>query len=256
MTKTKNKRLFRVLIVALCICTLTSVYLLQRPAYTPPLNKVGFFNESSHFVPLKISAFSRANIPQLEVEIENTIISAKVDLGWGGGVRVPPGIIQTIKKKSFITKGTSCGLRGKTYECDIYEVPKIYLGKMKIFPMRIAEENLEFAKDAVLKNGDKEIDEKHLGRVGWYVFKSVNVLLDCEHSTIVACDSLDTLRQQGYRIEAFIEAPLLLDRDSIDFEVVTEIGPLRCTLDTGSTWNFLNKDLEKPNQNHRPRPSQ
>ncbi len=117
--------------------------------------------------------------------------------------------------------------------------------------MRIAEENAESAKDAVLKKGEKEINEDHLGTIGWCVFKPVNVLLDCEHSAIVACDSLDTLKKQGYLADSFIEATLLLDRGSLDFEVVTEMGPLRCTLDTGTTWNLLNKDLEHLQQDHR-----
>ena len=233
------------------MCVLAGYYILHKPFFKNPLKINGFFNEQEYFIPLKITGFSRANIPELEIKIENTIVAAKVDFGWQGGVLLPSSMMKTIKQKSFVTKETSYGLRGKSYERDIYEVPEVLLGKFHVFPMRIAEENLEFSRDAVFKEGKKEINEDHLGTIGWCVFKPFNVLLDCEHSAIVVCDSLDTLKKQGYPMDSFIEVPLLLDRGSLDFEVMTEEGPLRCTLDTGATWNFLNKDLQYQQQDHR-----
>lgn len=244
-------KLSKITFASVCIGILIGYDLLHQPFYKNLLEVKGFFNEKEHFVPLKIKEFSRANIPELEIKIENTIFTAKVDFGWQGGVLLPPFTMETIKEKSFVNKETSYGLRGKFYERDIYEVPQVFLGNLCIFPMRIAEENLDFSRDAVLKKGEKEINEDHLGTIGWCVFKPFNVLLDCEHSAIVACDSLDTLKKQGYPTDSFIEAPLLLDRRSLDVEVMTEAGPLRCTLDTGATWNLLNKDFDHLEQGHR-----
>jgi hypothetical protein len=51
-------------------------------------------------------------------------------------------------------------------------------------------------------------------------------------------------------VDAFIETPLLLDRNSIEFEAMTETGPIRCILDTGSTGNMLNKDMQGGFNNH------
>ena len=241
----------KIAIACACLCIFIGYYLLHRPSYKNPLSVKGFYNEKEHFIPLRIMEFSRANIPELEIKIQNTVVPAKVDFGCKGGILLPPLIMKTIEQKSLVDTETSYGLRGKSYERDIYEVPEVLLGKLHLFPMRIAEENLEFSRDSVLKKGEKEIDEDHLGTIGWYVFKSFNVLLDCEHFAIIACDSLDTLKKQGCSTDSFMEAPLLLDRGSIDFEVVTEMGPLRCTLDTGATWNLLNKDPENLQQDHR-----
>ena len=235
----------------LCICSLASFCLLRKPYYKNPLEMTGFFNEKSHFVPLRISAFSRSNGPQLEIEIEHQIISSKIDLGWGGGIALPPATLHNLHNKTFIGRYPFCGLQGKIYESDVYELPQIHIGKMKIFPMEVKEENLEFLEDSILKKREQDIPEKDLGRVGWRVFKPFNVLLDCEHSAVVMCDSLATLKERGFPIDSFIEAPLLLDRDSIDFEVITEAGPLRCMLDTGSTLNLLNKELHNQDQDHR-----
>ncbi len=43
-------------------------------------------------------------------------------------------------------------------------------------------------------------------------------------------------------MDSFIEAPLLLNHDMIEFEARTAGGKLRCLLDTGATINILNCD--------------
>lgn len=250
MIKT-NRRSLWTFIAVFCFCASAEVCLLRKPYYRNLLEVPGFFNEKSHFVPLKISSFSRCNSPQIEVAIENHIITSEIDLGWRGGVALPSTTLHNLCNKTYIGRYPFYGLKGKVYESDVYELPQIHLGKMKIFPMKAKENNLEFLEDSILKQGNQDIPEKDQGRVGWHVFRPFNVLLDCRHSVVVMCDSLSTLKKQGLPIASFVEAPLLLDRDSIDFKVLTEAGPLRCMLDTGSTWNLLNKDLQNQNQDHR-----
>lgn len=237
--------------MATCVCALAGFCLLRKPQYKKILEKQSYYSEKNHFLPLKISGFTRTYCPKIEVEIENHIISSEIDLGWGGGIALPSTIFHNLRNKSFISHSRFTGLRGKIYHSDIYEIPHIYLGNTKIFPMRIKEESLEFLEDGILKSGKKEIPEPEQGRVGWYVFKPFNLLLDCEHSAIAMCDSLATLKEQGFPIDSFIETTLLLDRDSINFEVTTDAGRLRCMLDTGSSWNYLNKDLDSETQDHR-----
>ena len=246
-----NRRSLWVFITILCICGVAGFYLLRKPCYRNLLEVPGFLNEKSHFIPLKITGFSRCNNPQIEVTVENHIVSSAIDLGWKGGVALPSAILQNLSKKRHIGRELFCGLRGKMYESDAYEVPQIHLGKMKISPMVVKEESVEFLEDSLLKKGNPDIPEDGPGRVGWLVFKPFNLLLDCKHSVVVMCDSLATLKNQGFPTASFIEASLLLDHGFIEFEVLTEAGPLRCMLDTGSTWNLLNKDFENQNQDHR-----
>jgi hypothetical protein len=159
-------------------------------------------------------------------------------------------MIAALKNKQFIKKDLFFGVRGRTYESDVYELPKIRIGELSIFPVPAAEESSEFLKDATLKQKEGERSSDDSGKLGLYVFKSFNLLLDCAHFFLAACDSLDTLRKQGCSISTFVEAPLLLDRHSIDFEVMTQAGPLRCMLDTGCTGNMLNKNVEASDQDH------
>ncbi|NTW34396.1 MAG: hypothetical protein HGB12_17540 [Bacteroidetes bacterium] len=51
-------------------------------------------------------------------------------------------------------------------------------------------------------------------------------------------------------MDDFIAVPMLLDRNFIEFEAVTQDGTIRCLLDTGSTWNILNRDLQGKNNDH------
>ncbi|MBS0620968.1 MAG: hypothetical protein JSS61_05880 [Verrucomicrobia bacterium] len=238
--------------LVLCILLGTAGYFLFHTPGDVDLSKYpGFFNENCHFFPLKILDFTPANIPEMQMQVENATLHAKVDLGWDGGVVLPRGMIRSLKEKSFKKRKSFFGVRGRSYESDVYELPNINIGKLKLLSVWAEEQNEEFLEDGSIKKSEQEPPEKHFGRIGWQVFKPFNLFLDCDHSIMALCDSLDTIKSQGYSIETFVEAPLLLDRGTIDFVVMTEAGPLRCVLDTGSTWNLLNKDFESSKQDHR-----
>ena len=109
--------------------------------------------------------------------------------------------------------------------------------------------NPEFIKDGSFGEKKQESSDRD-ARVGWRLFSVFNVFLDCENNKIAFCDSLDTLRKHGYPVDSFVETPILLDRNLIEFEVKTNKGKLRCVLDTGCTLNMLNKDLENGSNEH------
>ena len=84
------------------------------------------------------------------------------------------------------------------------------------------------------------------GRIGWTLFQDVNLFMDLKNSRIAFCDSLDTLKKQGYPVDTFTKVPLLLDHGLIEFEALITEGKLRCVLDTGATWNILNTKSQQP----------
>jgi hypothetical protein len=83
------------------------------------------------------------------------------------------------------------------------------------------------------------LPKDHESRIGWALFHNFNLFIDCENSKIAFCDSLDTLRKQGYPVDFFTETRLLLDRNFIEFEAVTEDGPIRYY------WHFLDVFCEQ-----------
>lgn len=205
---------------------------------------------SPYFIPIEIKGFSSAHIPYLQLEVENNTVALNIDLGYSGWISMPSDFLNRLDQKTFVRRQSICGLGGKRHECNVYEIPKIKIGEMTFSRVEVEEANREFETEVVLlhEENNEAAPISFSGHLGWYLLSHFNVLIDCEHSILALCDSLETLKQRGYPVESFTETPLLLDRDSIDFEAMTKEGPLRCTLDTGSTWNLLNKDLEdRPN---------
>ncbi|HEY2811615.1 MAG TPA: hypothetical protein VGJ00_09540 [Rhabdochlamydiaceae bacterium] len=207
------------------------------------INQNGESSQASYFVPLKIEGFTSAAIPYFEMTVENKSIRAKLDLGYQGSLTLPTEFIQKLSRKRLHGSEFSYGMKGKTYEKDVYEIPGIKIGPMAFFRIFAEEASLEFERDVKFGKKDENIEEDSavLGLCTLYRF---NFLLDCLHQSLILCDSLQTLKKHGYPIESFTETPLLFDRRFFEFEAVSDMGTLRCLLDTGCTLNFLNKDEE------------
>jgi len=194
----------------------------------------------NYFVPLQLSGFSQANIPYLMVDIDKRQFNAQIDLGFSGYVSLPPNVWANITEKKFLKCVSRYGVAGKLYQHELYQVKNIHIQKMNFSPVLVEELKVEWEADINL--GElKEGPEPEFGRIGWYLFRSFNLLIDAKHSMLALCDGLQTLRSEGYPVESFVSIPLLLDRGLLEFEAVTSSGKLRCVLDTGSTLNLLNK---------------
>ena len=252
--KTKrNRKLYGLIaIVLLTICGW--VFFLFKNGPQKDDGVITRTKEKGYFLPLKIQGYSSADLPYLEVAIGDKTIKAILDLGYTGMLSLPFDFVKEIEEKKWVKRVRTFGASGKTYENDVYEVKKIEIETLSFSPVKIVDERLESIQDGLLfREGD--ISEDHpseqFGKIGWELFWNFNLLIDCKHSTIALCDSLDTLKQQGYPVDSFMETPLLPDSNSVEIEALTEKGSLRCVLDTGATWNLLNKDLENGSNSHR-----
>jgi hypothetical protein len=194
---------------------------------------------------------SSAYIPHIEIEIAGKTIKAAVDLGASYNIALPKEFIQNLDQKTFIQQVSHYGARGKKYKSNVYQLPKIKIGNLGLYDTRVEEIDLECAKDETLREDKEESSLHDRGKIGWRLFYRLNVFLDLEHSKIAFCDSLDTLKKKGYPVDEFVEVPLLLDHDFLEFDAMTDAGPLRCILDTGCTGNMLNKDVKEGSDDHR-----
>lgn len=194
----------------------------------------------SYFVPVAIAKFTAMELPCVLLDIDNKIVSLELDLGFRGAVCLSTEILDHIEKKTFIRFKKTYGFRGEEYEAKLYKIPQISIGGMSFSNPTVQENLKKFEESAsILKEGVKfSIQEQ--GRIGWELFKSVNLFLDLGNSKIAFCDSVRTLKKQGYLIETFIKTPLLSGKGVIEFQAMTPSGPLLCVLDTGATWNILN----------------
>jgi len=197
--------------------------------------------EEGYFIPLKIYGYSHANMPFLDVKVGEMTIPAIIDLGFQGMFSLPVNLIKKIDKKKWIEHDQSYGLKGRIYENNVYEIEDIKIEDMSFPSVKILEGCKEIMDEGILLGTPSQ--EYCFGFIGWKLFAEYNLLVDCRQYIVALCDSLKTLKQQGYPIDVFTETPLLSDSFLI-IEAITEKGPVRCLLDTGSTWNMLNKDWE------------
>jgi hypothetical protein len=235
--------------VVLLGCSALSYFLFSKLNREKHTQQSHLCIKGSYFEPVEITEFF-SQIPCVDIKIGDKTTTAKIDLGFCGDISLPSELIEGFDQKSFIRRISYFGMRGRKYYSDVYELPKIKIGEMAFFRANVQEINPEFEEDATLLKREESSSIGHLGRIGWALFHNFNFFLDCENSLIAFCDSLDTLRKQGYPVDSFIETPLLLDRNLIEFKAMTEAGAVRCMLDTGSTWNMLNKDIEGGSNNH------
>jgi len=199
-----------------------------------------------YYVSVPITQFSSINAPCLEVQIEDHFHTMELDLGFRGDITLENKYLEKISP-TYIQSKTMYGIRGKAYQTNLYRLPKIRIGDMAFYDSVLQEHNAEFDKDSVFVREGTEPSPAQPGRLGWQLFYPVNLLIDVSKSTIAFCDSLETLKQQGYLIDRFVEVPLLIDRGIIEFIAETPDGSMVCSLDTGSTVNMLNEEIEEEN---------
>lgn len=190
-------------------------------------------------------AFSSNGSPYLDVQIGGEIFSMKLDLGLRGDLSIASTFIDQIPSKRFIRSKPMYGFRGKEYQTNLYRIPKVTIGAMSFTQPILQENNEESRKDSVITQNGNELPCQGVGRVGWELFCNTKVLIDMRNSEVAFCESLNTLKKRGYVIEDFIKTPLSTERGLLEFEAQTPSGSLCCVLDTGTTWNILNTEIEK-----------
>lgn len=198
----------------------------------------------SFFIPVPI-VFSPNRSPYLDVTIENNTFSLAFDLGFRGDLSIPSSLIHQISSKTFLQNKPMYGFRGKEHQTKMYRIPKAKIGRIFFEHITLQERSEEACDESVvLQNPSEEVSERN-GLIGWHLFQKTNLLIDTSNGKIAICDSLETLHENGYSIDDFMKTSLFVDRGLIEFEANTDYGPLRCVLDTGSTWNILNTDMEE-----------
>jgi hypothetical protein len=193
---------------------------------------------SSYFAPVPISKFTSANQPCIEIQIGNAKISSMLDLGFRGQFGLSPELLEKIEDKKFLNLKTMYGAKGNEYVEKVYEIPKACIGKMTFSDSTFHEYTDKYSQDSTLHTSGYSSREPC--RIGWELFGNTNLLVDLKGDKIAFCDSINTLKAEGYSVEKFIKTSLFVDRGLLEFDVEIPTGKLRCVLDTGCTWNILN----------------
>lgn len=169
----------------------------------------------------------------------------KLDLGFRGDlVMMEQGITQ-ISQKVFVGEKPMYNIRGNKYPEKLYQIPKVEIGGITFIRPIMQEETEEHRKESIFsQKEEKENLWEDSGKLGWHLFEKSNLLIDIKNATIAFCDSLETLSKNGYAVDQLIKTPLLLERGLVELKTKASDQPLLCTLDTGCTLNFLNREGE------------
>lgn len=235
MVYMKFKKSLIFLLILACSCSVT------HKSTEKPIAK----KNTPYFISVPLSKFSVIQSPCVEIEIEGRKFSAELDLGFRGDLTFTTETMNLISSKYFIREKPMYGIRGKEYTTKLYQIPKLQIGKMTFLEPVLQEGAKEFTRDSTFVQNGGEPSPREPGRLGWEIFSNVNLLIDIKNSRIAFCDSIDTLKTNGYEIEKFTKTPLFLERGLVELDVETSKGNLRCMLDTGATWNILNCDTEE-----------
>lgn len=222
------------------ILVLSSIGLfLWRKSYQQP-------TRFTYFASVPSVRFSDAQIPTIDIEIEDKIFAAKLDLGFVGQVSATAKLVEEITEKTFIGHHFSCGWNGKKHENKIYEIPEVKIGGLTFCELRLKESSAQFENDAVIIK-DEFFQPQEVMRVGWRQFHKTNLFLDLGNSCIMICDSIATWKAHGNSLDNFIKIPLLVNPITEALEIATFVDhkPYRCVLDTGFTFNVLRKEDTK-----------
>jgi len=200
---------------------------------------------TAFFVSIPIVKFSSTQAPCISVQIEDNTFLMELDLGLRGDLSITSSFINQISSKTFISTVPMYGFNGKEHLTHLYRIPKVKIGGMILIEPILQENSYQSRQESVITQNGNPPSPREPGRIGWELFHNVNLLLDIQNSRIAFCDSIETLKNHGYQIESFIKAPLLIERGLVELEAKTPIDLLRCVLDTGSTYNILNTEIEE-----------
>ncbi len=239
----RKKAVLTLLIVGACAFFYSLIF--RAPQKKVPTETVRHIKEDygPYFFSIPITKFTRANQPCLSIQMNGSEVLVMLDLGFRGEFGFSEDFLSSIPQKKYLRTEKMYGVRGNEYNEKLYEIPNIEVGPIHFSSPKLQEWAEKSRQDATLRKKDNDLSMAEPGKIGWELFGNTNLFLDIKNSKIAFCDSLETLKKQGYQTEAFVKTPLLLERGLVEIETRTSAGTLRCMLDTGATWNLLNTDL-------------
>jgi hypothetical protein len=191
-------------------------------------------------------------IPCLQAEVEGISFLAKLDTGYDGVLSLPKHLLDQLTLKSPAGTVFFAGIKGRRYETSVFTIPRLQIGNLAFIKLPVEEAHLEFERDAA-SGAKKSLDSSDVvARIGWEAFLGAVVLIDLRRSIAICCDSLETLKEQGYQFEQFASTHFLSGGQSIEFEADVDNRRVKCTLDTGCTLNLIHVDSKTSNPSEEP----
>ncbi len=197
------------------------------------------------FASVLISKWTRGGCPCMPIQIGDKTLPALIDLGFRGYFSVDSSTLHQIADKILVGSRVTYGFQGAEFKKNVFNVPQIRVG-IYVFDHAVVEEvGPEFYEQTAFTNDGSPLSPAQPGTIGWKVFQQTNLLLDLKNKQIAFCDSLSTLKKQGYDTQKLIQTELMTDRGLVEINAEINGQTLRCMLDTGCSFNVLNTENEQ-----------
>jgi hypothetical protein len=234
-------------LIAKCLFFVFFLFCLYVSFFEIKFRKTSNKQESvGYFEVVPIEKYSVIGTPCISIQLNEKNFLADLDLGFSGGIGVSSNLLEQLNEKKIIDDSVMYGISGKEFHVSNYSISSIGIGGLHFTPPMIQDGNdVDFFQSALIVRKPNSTSRAEDARIGWGVFVSANLLLDCKNSKIAFCDSIETLQEHGYFCGPFVKTPLFLDRGLVEIDAVTSSGNLKCFLDTGATWDIINRDVEK-----------
>jgi hypothetical protein len=199
--------------------------------------------------------FDRAAMPVLEIKIEETIFSVKLDLGSKFQMTLSEPILDSLDKTSYETAYWR-DVRGNFYEAPSFSIPKITIGNRFALENFIAvQKDVGHQKNTTIWDDGKNISDPVLfGSLGRPLLEKTNLLLDFPHSAIFFCNDRKDLKKAGFSLENMIQVPLEITPKGMIIKTETDQGVLNLLIDTCASISFVRsshlQSQEYPKEKH------
>lgn len=191
-------------------------------------------------IPLKISS---DHLPCVETTIDGESFLMVLDLGLQGGFSLLGKHCDKILGKKLVRTRKMCNFTGNGHLVSCYRVREASIQAASWREPIVQECSEEYEQEQRIFDDEHNYFDDSDGAIGWLLFREMNLFFDLGNGKAAICDGLNTLRERGYCVESWVQKPLLIDRGFIECEATTPDGVIRCVLDTGSTWNLLNREI-------------
>jgi hypothetical protein len=207
---------------------------LWKPGYEKPQSAL----PPHSFYPLTLTA-SDARIPCFQAEIEGIPFLLDLDLGYTGVLSLPKHLLEQLTLKPDAETVLFGSIRGNKYESPLFTIPRLTIEDLAFVNLPAKENSLEFERDCTLRT-KKELGPSDIrAYIGWRAFAGGVTLIDLSKDIAICCDSLETLKENGYSLEQFIPIKLPSDKQLIELEANIDNRKVKCMLDTGCTFNLI-----------------
>lgn len=130
----------------------------------------------------------------------------------------------------------------ENFSAKLFSIPEIKIGGLVFNQATILEKRKKFLKNTSFGKKEKSDPKNYIGRP---ILERINLLLDFPHRKIWQIGSADQLKKIGLDVNKMIQVPFELTKWGMILDVDLDIGKLRLTLDTGSTWTIVKSSILK-----------